>query len=113
MTRIAILVDGGCLLKRLPTVFPGADPKTPESVARAIRRLVASHLDKQNKIARAVDARSLLYRVFYYDAKPYLKKDHRPISGESIDYARTDEAKFRLGLFDCLQTHAEHRRPLG
>jgi uncharacterized LabA/DUF88 family protein len=48
----------------------------------------------------------LLYRCFYYDARPYTKKGHRPVSGKAIDYARTPEAQFRAALFDTLR-----RRP--
>ena len=103
MTKVAILIDGGFFLKRLPTVFPRANGKDPEAVAWALRRLIASHLKARNRIERLPHDRALLYRSFYYDAKPYLKKEHLPISGRAIDYARTDEARFRLGLFDCLR----------
>jgi len=103
MSKMAILIDGGYLLKRLPTVFPRANPKDAEAVAFAIRRLIASHLRHRNRIERLPHDRALLYRSFYYDAKPYLKKEHLPISGRSIDYARTEEATFRLALFDRLR----------
>lgn len=47
--------------------------------------------------------RSGLYRVFYYDAKPYLSKGQLPISQKPVDYAKTPEALFRLGLFEELR----------
>lgn len=74
MTKAAILIDGGYLLKRLPTVCPNIDNKDPVAVATSISRLVTAHLKAQNKVARAEHPRSLLYRVFYYDARPYLGK---------------------------------------
>ena len=53
MTKVAILIDGGYFLKRLPAVFPKAYLKNPDSVALAMRKLVLSHLRTQNKIVRA------------------------------------------------------------
>ncbi|MCV2867432.1 NYN domain-containing protein [Defluviimonas sp. WL0002] len=103
MSKVAILIDGGYFLKRLPTVFKSAKPGDPESVAWALRRLIAAHLKSRNRIEKLPHERALLYRSFFYDAKPYLGKEHRPVSGKSIDYARSDEAKFRLALHDKLR----------
>lgn len=101
--KIAILIDGGYLLKRLPSVLPAIDHGDPRVVNTAIRRLVASHLERENKIAEAANPRSLLYRVFYYDASPYAGKAHKPVSKQSIDYAKTGEAEFRRALFGHLR----------
>jgi uncharacterized LabA/DUF88 family protein len=103
MSKVAILIDGGYFLKRLPTVFNRAKPDDPKSVSRALRRLIASHLQSINRIENLPHERALLYRSFFYDAKPYLGKEHRPVSGKAIDYARSDEAKFRLALHDQLR----------
>lgn len=103
MSKVAILIDGGYFLKRLPTVFKPATPGDPESVTYALRRLIASHLKSRNRIEKLPHERALLYRSFFYDAKPYLGKEHRPVSGRSIDYARSDEARFRLALHDKLR----------
>lgn len=103
MSKVAILIDGGYFLKRLPTVFKQAKPGDPESVCWALRRLIASHLKSRNRIEKLPHERALLYRSFFYDAKPYLGKEHRPVSGKSIDYARSDEARFRLALHDKLR----------
>lgn len=106
MTRVAILIDGGYLLKRLPTVRKDLDTRNPDQVARAIGQLVQRHLSNLNEIIGAANAYSLLYRCFFYDARPYAKKAHRPVSGRSIDYRQSPEAQFRLALFDLLR-----RRP--
>ena len=90
-------------MKRLPRLLPAINSKEPEEVAQSIRWLVKSHLERLNKIVQAPHPRSLLHRVLYYDARPYPQKDHLPISGKSINYALSDEAKFRLGLFECLK----------
>lgn len=103
MSKVAILIDGGYFLKRLPTVFKQAKLGDPDSVSWALRRLIASHLKFRNRIEKLPHERALLYRSFFYDAKPYLGKEHRPVSGKSIDYARSDEANFRLALHDRLR----------
>lgn len=104
MMKIAILIDGGYLLKRLPTVRSEIDQGDAQAVCSAIWQLVTSHLERENnKAAGVVHARSLLYRVFYYDATPYLGKEHKPVSNRSIDYAKTTEARFRLELFKHLR----------
>lgn len=106
MTRVAILIDGGYFLKRLPTVRKDLDTRNPAQVATAIGQLVRRHLSNLNEIAGATNAYSLLYRCFFYDARPYEKKAHLPVSRRSIDYKQSAEAKFRLELFDLLR-----RRP--
>lgn len=113
MTKTAILIDGGYLLKRLPTVCPKVDGRDPLAVANSISRLVTSHLNIQNKVLRAPHSRSLLYRVFYYDALPYLGKAQYPITKKAIDYGKTDEAIFRLGLFAELRRRANTAVRLG
>jgi len=101
--KVAILIDGGFFLKRLPTVFPDVDKTDAKAVCRSIWTLVVSHLEQQNKVERLPHARSMLYRIFYYDALPYLEKAHKPISGLGFDYSKTEEARFRLALFEQLR----------
>jgi len=104
--RAAFLIDGGYFLKRLPSVRKDLDPHDPDAVARAIGQLVHSHLVQLNRTACQSNPYALLYRCFFYDAKPYMSRGHRPISGRSVDYGKSPEAQFRLKLFDLLR-----RRP--
>lgn len=104
--KAAILIDGGYLLKRLPSVRKDIDATNVDAVDAAIGQLVRSHLELLNNQVGAASKWALLYRCFYYDARPYLSKGHRPVSGRAIDYAKSPEAKFRLSLFDKLR-----RRP--
>jgi uncharacterized LabA/DUF88 family protein len=101
--KAAILIDGGYFLKRLPAVRKDIDSRDPKQVDRAIGQLVHSHLQQLNETACATNPYSLLYRCFYYDAAPYTKKGHLPVSRRAIDYAKSDEAQFRLALFDLLR----------
>ena len=104
MISVAILIDGGYFLKRLRVVRPDVDVTDPEDVARSIRQLVHRHLEQLNEVWRAPDAYQLLFRTFYYDARPYGRKAHKPVSGAAIDFAKTDQARFRERLFDVLRS---------
>ncbi|MCZ7674602.1 MAG: hypothetical protein M5U35_00095 [Roseovarius sp.] len=66
--------------------------------------LITAHLTRINKIARLQHARRLLYRAFYYDAKPYLEKGHLPVSGHGYRLqGKTDRAIFQLACHDNLR----------
>lgn len=106
MTRAAILIDGGFFLKRLGAVRRDIDRRDAVQVDRAIGDLVRSHLRQLNEFACVENEFSLLYRCFFYDARPYTRKGHRPISGRAIDYSKSDQAIFRFALFAALR-----RRP--
>lgn len=106
MIKTAILIDGGYFLKRLPVVRRDIDTADPDAVARSIGQLVRSHLDQLNEVYRVENVFQLLYRVFYYDALPYDRKAHTPVTKRPIDYARSSQATFRGSLFDALR-----RRP--
>lgn len=103
MTKVAILIDGGFLLKRLKTVQPNVGSFDPVGVAQSIRELVESHLRQIHEHNGAKTHWELLYRCFYYDAAPYQKRAHRPVSGLAINYARSETATFRLALFNLLR----------
>ena len=111
--KVAILIDGGFLLKRLPTVRKDVDVNDPESVDRAIGQLVYSHLEHLQVDHGGVTPYALLYRCFYYDAMPYKNRGHYPISGKSIDYSKTPEALFREGLFNQLRKRPSFAVRLG
>lgn len=103
MSRVAILIDGGYFMRRLLAVQPDVDGTDPMDACNAVKRLITSHLRQINKIARESHARNLLYRAFYYDARPYLEKGHLPVSGRGIDYKKSPTAAFQLALHDNLR----------
>lgn len=102
MTKVAILIDGGYFLKRLPRVRRDIDASDPREVSNAIRQLVRNHLSQLNDVYHTANFYSLLYRCFYYDALPYGNKGHTPITKRGIDFAKSDMATFRLQLFAAL-----------
>lgn len=103
MVKVAILIDGGYFLKRLPRVRPGVNSQDVDEVAESVKMLVASHLSQVNKVYNVANYWQLLYRTFYYDARPYTRREHTPIGQRSIDYARTSQAVFRDELFKSLR----------
>lgn len=111
--KVAILIDGGYFLKRIHTVRPDVLARDPLQVDKAIGQLVHNHLSYLNKVACADHPFSLLYRCFYYDANPYTNKGHLPVSHSAIDYAKSDEAVFRLQLFDLLRRRPNFALRLG
>ena len=102
MINAAILIDGGYLLKRLPAVRPDVDASDPDAVANSVYQLVRHHLDQLNDVYCVPNPFQLLYRTFYYDARPYGGKAHTPVGNRPIDYARTSQALFRQRLFKTL-----------
>jgi uncharacterized LabA/DUF88 family protein len=96
----AILVDGGFFVKRLSKVYRDPtkmDPKDPKAVAQTLYSLATAHL-----VGKHGDRRDL-YRIFFYDCPPLLKKVHFPISKKSVDFSKSPVAKFRNELHDELR----------
>ena len=106
MAKAAILIDGGYFLTRLPVVRPDVDTANAKAVADSVGQLVHSHLRQLNEALQAPNPASLLYRSFYYDARPYDQKGHTAVDKHAIDYSKTKQAIFRNELFEALR-----RRP--
>ncbi len=102
MIKTAILIDGAYFLKRLPGLVPDVDRSAPEAVADLLEQLVRGHLERLNETWRVPDCYQLLYRGFYYDARPSGRRIKTPVSREMYQHAATDEAQFRLRLFKAL-----------
>lgn len=109
---IAILIDGGFFLKRLPHLVKPEYCATPEGIVAHIRHLCRSHVKYLTSCGNT-DWNQHVYRIFYYDAVPYDGKAHHPIDNRSIDFARSDVATQRLALFDCLRRQRKVALRLG
>ena len=90
---IAILIDGGFFLKRYFKLYKNPKNHTPAEVAKNLYTLAHRHVGDDN----------YLYRIFYYDSVPFDKRLHNPISGKVIDFAKSDQAKFRNEFFEELK----------
>ncbi|ABM17137.1 NYN domain-containing protein [Marinobacter sp. DSM 26671] len=110
--NIAILIDGGFFLKRLPKLVNADDCDTVTKVTDCIRRMCKQHIrfltgDSSRQWHQHV------YRIFFYDALPYDGKAHHPIDNRAIDFAKSDVAKYRHELFDALRKQRKVALRLG
>lgn len=124
MTSVAILIDGSFFIERLHRLTDREIRFDPERTSDAIGHLVDGHLRCINDLMRAdtaqyaggpptADPYALLYRCFFYDAPPYDRPGHRPVSKQAIDYSKTDEAIFRRALFALLRRRPNFALRLG
>lgn len=110
--RVAILIDGGYFLKRLPQLRPDLNTDA-STVARALNKVVGGHLHQLNKTYKQSSPWSMLYRVFYYDAHPFEKSTEYPVSKKRLDFSKTNEANFRRSLFEELRHKRKFALRLG
>lgn len=89
--RVAILLDGGFVKKKLPQAL-GHFP-TPNDVVS-----VSTSVMGKPRLAGLA-----LYRVLYYDAPPYEGTSSNPISGTALNFAATPEARQNKALIDRLE----------
>lgn len=114
--RIAVLIDGGFFIKRLSKLVEPEHCRTAEDVAESARMLCKRHVQKlihEDLEARPSNWLDHVYRLFYYDAKPFDEVAHNPISNLQIQYAKTPEAKFREELFTELRRKRKFALRLG
>ncbi len=96
--NIAVLIDGGFFLNRYRVLYRDGSFSDPQKVAKRLHAMAYQHMnEKNNRISND------LYRIFYYDAYPFTKKIHNPITRKLIDFSKTDQAIFRLSLFEELK----------
>lgn len=113
MSRIAILIDGGFFLKRLPRLVSAEHCNTPEGIAKCVRRLCFNHVAKLVGRHPGRNWQEHIYRIFFYDAQPYDGKAHHPIDNRPIDFGKSDVAMQRLALFEQLRKERKLALRLG
>ncbi len=114
--RIAVLIDGGFFIKRLSRLVEPHLCDTATAVAECARVLCKRHVQKlvgerpETTPSRWLDH---VYRLFYYDAKPFDGIAHHPISNQQIQFGKTSEARFREELFHELRAKRKFALRLG
>lgn len=91
--RIAVLIDGGFFIKRFNALYNKDKSMPVDAFANTMYTMAHAYVGSSN----------YLYRIFYYDCYPLNKKFHNPISKKVIDFAKSGEYVFRMGLFDNLK----------
>lgn len=110
--KIAILIDGGFLLKRMPALVSSRRRDSAEKVAGLIKVACRRHVQTLTgaKEGSWVD---FVYRTFFYDAVPYTGQGHHPLDNRQIDFGKSNTANFRLELFECLRRQRKVALRLG
>ena len=112
--RTAILIDGGFFLRRYKYIRGFEKTDEPEIVAKNIVFYCFRHIQKVNKYrSRYGLPPTELYRIFYYDAKPFDGDSKKPISGKAFNFKNTDQYKFRNTLFTTLKQQRKIALRLG
>ncbi len=113
--KIAVFIDGGFFLKRLPRLVEQRFRDTPEAVAETARVLCKKHILRLVGNEGRDDGRWLdhAYRFFYYDAWPYEGVAHHPLANRQIHYESSEEAEFRRKLFEELRKKRKFALRLG
>lgn len=114
--RIAVLIDGGFFIKRLSKLVAPRHCDTAAAVANSARMLCKRHVQKLiNEPFKAKPSHWLdhVYRLFYYDARPFDEIAHHPILNQQIQFGKTKEAVFRNELFNELRRSRKFALRLG
>lgn len=93
----AILIDGGFFIKRYRSSYPNEND--PRRIAKSLYDMCLKHISQKDR-----EINRELYRIFYYDCSPLLKKICNPISNATIDMSKTKESIFRQAF------HAELKK---
>ncbi|MDO3434523.1 NYN domain-containing protein [Rhizobium sp. CBN3] len=109
---MAILIDGGFFLKRLPKIVGEDRRDSAEKVAGIIKLMCRNHIRYLTKCPKG-QWQDHVYRIFFYDAVPYDGKAHHPFENRSVDFSKTGTALFRGELFDRLRKQRKVALRLG
>jgi len=110
----AILIDGGFFVRRYKYIN-GFDQKDgPELMAKNIVSYCYRHIQLINNYRTRYNIPPTeLYRIFYYDAKPFEGDSHNPISNRSFNFKNTTQYRFRNILFEELKKQRKIALRLG
>lgn len=96
----AVLIDGGYFVKRYRAICPESTHDATRAADLAWRWAM---LHMREGGMRGEQRKHELYRIFFYDCPPLLKKLHNPLTGKVVDFSKTDEARFRIELHERLR----------
>lgn len=98
MSKTAILIDGGFYQKRMNAIL---GPRTPEERADELftycrRHLTESYYSDKHRCEHD------LYRIFYYDCRPYDGVAFMPLTQKNINLKNTDQYAWMTQFLDLL-----------
>jgi uncharacterized LabA/DUF88 family protein len=110
--EIAIMIDGGFLTKRLAKLVKEPDKLSPTAVCGIIRSTCRKHVQKLTGDEGSNWHRHV-YRIFYYDAPPFEGQAHHPLTGQQVNFKKSDQAAFQTNLFAQLRKQRNMALRLG
>lgn len=112
--RTAVLIDGGFFIRRYKFIKGFDKQDSPELMARNIVSYCFKHIQRVNNYRSRYNLPPTeLYRIFYYDAKPFEGDSHNPISNRLYNFKNTEPYKFRNNLFSELKKQRKIALRLG
>ncbi|MBD79221.1 MAG: hypothetical protein CL840_09900 [Crocinitomicaceae bacterium] len=112
--KTAILVDGGFFLKRYQYIEGFEKGDDAETVAKNLVSYCFKHIQRINNYRNRYNLPPTeLYRIFFYDAKPFDGDSTNPISGKAMSFKKTEVFKFRNDLFTFLKKQRKIALRLG
>ncbi len=114
MMRTAILIDGGFFIRRYKYINGFEKSDSAELMAKNLVSYCLKHIQKINKYrSRYHLPPTDLYRIFYYDAKPFDGDSRNPITGKAVSFKNTEQYIFRNMLFEELKKQRKIALRLG
>lgn len=112
--KTAILVDGGFFIRRYKYINGFHQDDTPEIMAKNLVSYCFKHIQKVNTYRIRFNLPPTeLYRIFYYDARPFDGDSHNPISNKSFSFKSTPQYAFRNSVFEELKKQRKIALRLG
>ena len=112
--KAAILIDGGFFIKRYRFIKGFEKTDSAETMAKNLVSYCFKHIQRINNYRNRYNLPSTeLYRIFYYDAKPFEGDSQNPITGKAFSFKNTVQYKFRKDLFTELKKQRKIALRLG
>lgn len=89
----AILIDGDFFIRRMRYLL---GKQTAKQAAADLHRMCREHLKQPER-------KHDLYRIFFYDCPPLIKKVHNPVTNQPVDFSKTGTATWRVAFHDELR----------
>ncbi|ANH70716.1 NYN domain-containing protein [Mitsuaria sp. 7] len=106
----AILIDGAFFVKRFRALQPDHAFDADRAADCAFRWALAHLVDRSRGPGKRFKD---LFRIYFYDCSPLMKRLQNPISGKGINFATSPEALFRTQLHERLKTKRKMALRLG
>ncbi len=112
--KAAILIDGGFFIKRYKCIKGFEKSDSAELMAKNLVSYCFKHIQRINNYRSKYNLPPTeLYRIYYYDAKPFEGDSRNPITGKSLSFKNTPQYKFRHELFSELKKQRKTALRLG